>query len=737
MPSDWDRWASLGLGEDLLPVVSAPGFPFHARSELKALGKVPSRFTPRDEVVGFPNWTGHHTSQSEIAAWRQDRRLGLCIQTRRVKAIDIDVNHADVVAAIQTELHQLTGKILPMRSRTNSSKALMLFWCDAYISKRRVLWVGDGRQPIELLGNGQHFVANGAHWSAVPNEPSGAHYAWDGGLPSSIPVLTKDEALAIWDMIVQRYGLPATAKGGADRERRTGEKIDTTDAVALFLEDNGLVLGQDGAKLFVDCPNKHLHSGDSGLSQTAWLMAGSSGYERGHFHCFHSSCGPPSDDEFLAAVGYLRFEPIVEQVDASASTVTAAQPPPADWSAPWPSLRRDARGRIEPVLPNVVDALSSASFSGFWLRHDRALGAVTVTNRAGQTREINDVDLINLRLAFERRGFGSIPREMMRDARDAVAALSEYDSLIEWATSLVTDGVPRIERFLIDYLGCADTPYHRAVGLYWWTAMAGRLLQPGIQADMVPVILGEQGIGKTQLLKAIVPQPRSYVELNLAWDDEKLARLMRGTVLGELAELRGLSGRDAESIKAWITRQVEKWVPKYQELATEYPRRCIFVGTTNKREFLDDPSGERRWLPFEASKADVINAARDRDQLWAEAIALFDMAGILWRDAQQLAPEVHREFKLHDPWEEMLLDWLANHPDVMELQPKIVAVTVLGQDWSRVSRADQMRIGKILRNCGFTQRVRSSDGANRTWVYRRMPHRAFPGPTENKEGEPD
>jgi predicted P-loop ATPase len=168
----------------------------------------------------------------------------------------------------------------------------------------------------------------------------------------------------------------------------------------------------------------------------------------------------------------------------------------------------------------------------------------------------------------------------------------------------------------------ADTPYTRAVSAYTWTALAGRCLEPGVKADMAPVLIGLQAAGKTTAVEALAPfndaDESAFVEINLTKKDEDIARSLRGKLVGEIAELRGLQSRDAESIKAWVSRRFEEWTPKYEEFGTRFARRLLLIGTGNKDGFLDDETGERRWLPMRVGAVDVAGIRRERDQLWAE-----------------------------------------------------------------------------------------------------------------------
>ncbi|KVD28191.1 hypothetical protein WI83_23585 [Burkholderia ubonensis] len=258
-----------------------------------------------------------------------------------------------------------------------------------------------------------------------------------------------------------------------------------------------------------------------------------------------------------------------------------------------------------------------------------------------------------------------------------------------------------------------------------WTALAGRVLDPGCEAPMVPVLIGAQGIGKTRAVKALAPAPAFYTELNLADRDADASRQMRGRLVIELGELRGLHSRDAESIKAFISRTREDWVPKFKEFNTTFARRFLFVGTTNQDEFLDDDSGERRWLPVSIQSCDVDAVRRDCLQLWAEARDAFELVGIDWRDAEVLARTVHAQHKITDPWMPVIAQWLVTSdefdggqtPEMREfLQVHEVAGGALSLDAKRLEKREEMRIGKCLQSLGYS-RARRYDGSRRIRVW--------------------
>ncbi|MGS6322677.1 VapE domain-containing protein, partial [Enterobacter hormaechei] len=168
--------------------------------------------------------------------------------------------------------------------------------------------------------------------------------------------------------------------------------------------------------------------------------------------------------------------------------------------------------------------------------------------------------------------------------------------------------------------------------------------------------------------------------------------------------------KELESIKAFVTRTHENWIPKYREFATQFPRRLVFVGTTNEDEFLADKTGNRRWLPVEVSKVDVKAIKTDLLLLWAESRETFKrLGGIQFRDAERLGASVHEQYTIKDAWLETVEKWL-DTPDLMTndiprncefLRASDVLRDAIGLNPEKVSRREQMRISGVLQNCGY------------------------------------
>lgn len=332
------------------------------------------------------------------------------------------------------------------------------------------------------------------------------------------------------------------------------------------------------------------------------------------------------------------------------------------------SFMAAAQGQIAASLARVTTALVSPE-SRLRLRYDTFKEADYISIGDGPWHEITDVDLIDLRFRFEQRGFKPVSGECMADAVRLACSSNRVDSAKLWLDGLTWDGIPRIDSLFPTFYGTADTPYTRACGAYLFTALAGRTLVPGCQADMVVILVGVQGASKTTSVEVLSPDPANFGEVDLSKKDADVVRAIHGKQVMELAELQGLSGRALEATKAWVRRREEKWTPKFSNKESTYLRRAVVIGTTNEKEFLDDPTGERRWLPVTVGMVNSAGLREIRDQLWAEGAHRFRQGGIEWRGAEELAKAQHAQHKVHDDWIEPIMRWLDSLPIPLMGQP--------------------------------------------------------------------
>jgi hypothetical protein len=726
----WHHWSvTLGLAEHLLPVISNPGAMISPDSNMKALGKTPSRYNYRQEAAGFAKWTDHHATLREIAKWELEPDYGICVQARAVRAIDIDVpDQRKAKTVLEVIERALPLHFFPQRYRENTGKVLLPFLFDGPMPKR-VVPVDGG--IVEFLGDGQQWIAEGAYLTANPrvaarsNTPQVAlgRYLWRGGWPQALPELTSDELEALWDTLVT---LLATGDAQIARQRREGSGVDTSaipgqdDAVADWLVLNWEIreaMGR-GGELFIRCPFDAEHSSDSGPTETVYYPGGTGGYERGHFKCLHSHCLKYSDGDYLEALGY---QPDMSDAPDLPAVVGEEGEPGTELAvAPVARYMVDKQGRKENRVYNHELFLQSADCGKRIAWDDFSAQIIWCPAGDAQGEErwglFSDEHYVQIVRQMDRNGFVPQAPVSIRGAVLNAAMSNPVDLAAAWAARLPEwDGVERIERFWTTYAAAPDSEYIRAVGRYTWTAQAGRLLDPGCQADMAPILVSEQGKRKTSLVAAIAPQRQMFVEINLTDRDDDTSRKMRGKLVAELGELRGLKGRAHEDVKSFITRREEQWTPKYQEFAKTFKRRFVFYGTTNEDDFLGDPTGERRWLPFhvgQGAQLDVEGVERDREQLWTEAIAMWRRGGVDWQDAERLAQDEHGRFKGDVKWVGKVRTWLltAGALDDPELAPCDMdfawgvedVVVGIGQKTDR--DADIMAVGKALKALGCTKK---------------------------------
>ena len=702
-PGEWSHFdLILGLREDLLPVICNPEAQISPKSSLKKLGKTPSQYNNKRLATGFLDWTQHQTNQSELDKWSKEPDYGICIQTRKVRALDVDVPDTELAQVIEQFIETYLSSKLPKRMRGNSGKFLLAFTLKGELAHREFPVEGG---VIEFLGTGQQFVAFGMHDSGVP-------YEWRGGLPLEIPELELQVFEDLWQMLIATFSTGEDSVGSGV-QRKQGPTVEMEDTTADYLHQNNLVLGEGrGDSLYIKCPFEDDHTGGSaGDGSTVYFPAGTNGYQQGHFKCLHAHCKAKKDEEFINALGV---------VSAAFQILNPPAPPKL-----LPNFRRDKNGRIYSSLRNLEMAIERSDVCGMELGFDEFKDEIVKAQPSTQDWvSFKDSDYVELRLHLENIGFMSIGRELIRDAGLMIAERNRFDSAKLWLNSQVWDGIPRVTNFLRDYMGAEDTDYVRGVSNYLWSALAGRVLEPGIKADMVPILVGSQGAGKSSGVSAMVPDMQFFAEISFSEKDDNLARLMRGRLIAEIGELRGLNTKDLESIKAFVTRQQENWVPKYREFAISYPRRTVFIGTTNNNEFLSDETGNRRFLPVKTPAVDVYGIRIDCLQLWAEARSMFLMLGIQWRGMEQLALETHREHMLVDPWEVQVRRWLHTPSFLTGVKPidqdyvttDEVLRGAIGLETKQIAKREEMRIGRALSALKFKRERRTIDNT-RIYVY--------------------
>ena len=214
--------------------------------------------------------------------------------------------------------------------------------------------------------------------------------------------------------------------------------------------------------------------------------------------------------------------------------------------------------------------------------------------------------------------------------RNAILHHHEIDPFKEWIESLPDwDGVERLDHYLADVFGAELNALTVWAAQFLVLGPIQRSYQPGCKLDEMPVFVGDQGIGKSTLLRALLPEPHQsewFADgLNLSSDPKTRAESLQGRVIVECGEMAGSNRAELESLKAFITRQDDGSVRlSYRRDPETTLRRCVIVGTTNRRDSLpNDPSGNRRFVPIDLpARNEWIGdyMETNRGGLWAEAL---------------------------------------------------------------------------------------------------------------------
>lgn len=388
-------------------------------------------------------------------------------------------------------------------------------------------------------------------------------------------------------------------------------------------------------------------------------------------------------------------------------------------NAARPSFRRNSKGAIYPNHSNLLIELRSSEAWADVLAYDEFaqipwLNKPIPSRNNGipndfKPRAMEDADYAKAQEWFQLGDFPSISPDKIQLAITQFAVENgSFHPVRDYLDALAWDGQKRIDGWLPKYCGvlpgdARETAYVAAVGAKWLISGVARIYQPGCQADYILILCGEQGIGKSSAFAAL---GGAYFSDSLPANvSSKDARdHVRGLWIGEMPELTQMRRSEIEAMKAFITRREERFRPAYGRAEIIYKRQCVFAGTTNQTDFLKDDTGNRRFWPVTATKIDVAALLRDRDQLWAEAVARY-RSGEAWYldDPHLVAVAVEEQAKRIevDAWDEHIANFL---DDVDQTTTGQVMASALGIVVERQTKGEQMRVGGCLKRLGWTRK---------------------------------
>jgi putative DNA primase/helicase len=299
-----------------------------------------------------------------------------------------------------------------------------------------------------------------------------------------------------------------------------------------------------------------------------------------------------------------------------------------------------------------------------------------------------------------------------------VAARHAHHPVRVYLRDLRWDGTSRAPALFVKYFGAVDTELVRSLGQAFLLSCIARVIKPGSKVDTTPILVGSQGAKKSTGLRVLAVRPEWFADTHLDLGSKDTFETIQGRWIYELAELDAFKGREWSRIKSLLSSPRDTWRRPYGRHSVQVDRQVVFCGTTNEDTFLGDPTGSRRFWPVRVGEVDVAALLRDRDQLWAEAFQLFNAGARWWLDDVQdrALATASEEFRIQDPWEELILQWVYGRSGVTTADVLEQAVKKPKDTWTQ---NDQTRVVAVLRRSGWTQtRPRAGAGTagrGRVW----------------------
>lgn len=272
----------------------------------------------------------------------------------------------------------------------------------------------------------------------------------------------------------------------------------------------------------------------------------------------------------------------------------------------------------------------------------------------------SDADDAALRLYMEKQGLQG--KEKIYDAVNIVAQKHAFHPIRDYLASCTWDGTPRLDTLLVDYLGATDCPYTRTVTRKALVAAVARVYTPGCKFDYMLTIQGKQGIGKSALFAALGGNWFSD-SINVIHGKEAYEQV-QGVWIVEMGELATLRKNEVEQVKQYLSKRTDRYRPAYGRRSQDFPRQCIFIGTTNETNFLRDNTGNRRFWIVDTPNTPCHRwsdlTPEEIRQIWAEAVVLYRAGEKLYLDAEMeaIAETIQSAYEEEDARVGMITDYL-------------------------------------------------------------------------------
>lgn len=222
-------------------------------------------------------------------------------------------------------------------------------------------------------------------------------------------------------------------------------------------------------------------------------------------------------------------------------------------------------------------------------------------------------------------------RGALSEAIDTIADQNRFHPIRDWVKTIHHDGKPRLDKWLIHVMGLEPEKlkpkrrkYLEMVGRFLLMGLVARAVDPGCKFDYSPVFEGLAGRGKSTLIRVLVGDTFfSDTHFDIGTGKDGFEQL--GGIWGyELSELTSLRKADSEMVKQFFSSQIDRYRGAYGKYVQAHPRQCVIFCSTNKKHYLYDMTGNRRFWPVWIERyLNLKFVAKWREQLFAEAYARY------------------------------------------------------------------------------------------------------------------
>lgn len=322
-------------------------------------------------------------------------------------------------------------------------------------------------------------------------------------------------------------------------------------------------------------------------------------------------------------------------------------------------LETDKRGAYLPSAKNLslimrFDPNLKGLIARDLFKERRVVTRVPVWRPKDNTQDFQDVDYAGVRKHIE-DVYGITNSAKIDDAIALSAEHNSFHPVQNYLTGLQWDGVKRVDTALIDIMGAEDNIYTREAFRIMLVGAVKRIFQKGCKFDSMLVLQSDQGAGKSTFLQ----------KLGVRWFSDSLSNMdgkgafeqLQGNWIVEVAELSAMRKSEVEMVKNFITKTEDSFRPAYGRVTKNFPRQCVFFGTTNKDAFLKDATGGRRFLPVRCKANENTHKIFEKEfseyvnQLWAEAVQMYynKVSTLLSPEAEAIAEQGREEHYEEDP----------------------------------------------------------------------------------------